>query len=213
MAGSTPTPVPAAEPAAPAAAPTPAPTEPAAPAPAEIDYDKLASIVAGKQSVAEDKVLKGYLKNQGLSGPEFDEAIEMYKTYKASKEPNVEDLQSQISERDAALLEAQSDALYAQAELEAYRIAGEIGVDGKTVPYLMKMADLSNVVTEEGRIDSEALKESLGKVLEDLPQLKLAPADDAPKGFRIGADNSGQKDPGELNTELAKIFGVDKKGK
>lgn len=212
MNGSTPTPA-APEPAAPAAAPTPTPAEPAAPAPAEIDYDKLASIVAGKQQVAEKKVIDGYFKSQGLSGAERDEAIEMYKQYKASKEPNVDDLQSQISERDAALLEAQSDALYSQAELEAYRMAAEIGVDGKTVPYLMKMADLSNVVTEEGRIDSEALKGSLGKVLEDLPQLKLAPADDSPKGFKIGADNSGQKDPGELNTELAKIFGVDKKGK
>ena len=185
---------------------------PAAPAPAEIDYEKLASVVAGKQSVAEEKVINGFFKAQGLSGDEKNEAIEMYKQYKASKEPNIDDLQKQITDYDEALIAAQSDALYAQAELAAYRMAAELGVDGKTVPYLMKMADLSTVVTEEGQIDSEVLKESLGKVLKDLPQLKATVSEEGSKGFKIGADNSGQKDPGELNTELAKIFGVNKKG-
>jgi hypothetical protein len=196
------------------AAPTPAPAAPdaaPAPVPADLDYEKLASIVAGKQSVAEEKVINGFFKEQGLSGDERNEAIEMYKAYKASKTPNVEDLQNQISEYGDALAEAQSDALYAQAELAAYQMAAELGVDGKAVPYLMKMADLSNVVSE-GQIDTEVLKENLGAVLEDLPQLKLAPQEDGQKGFKIGADNSGQKDPNALNTELAQIFGVAKKG-
>ena len=50
--------------------PTPNPNEPQPtpqgnPAPT-FDYDKLASLINGKQSVAEDTVLKSYFKEQGL---------------------------------------------------------------------------------------------------------------------------------------------------
>lgn len=194
--------------ATPAAVPGP---EPAAPAPAEIDYEKLASVVAGRTAATEKKVINGYLKEQGLSEADFNEAVELYNNYKASKEPNVNDLQAQISAANEAYDQIYSDMLYSQAELEAYKSAGELGVDMKTVPYLMKMADLSNVVNE-GQIDLDALKESLGKVLEDMPQLKISAEDSKQPGFKIGADTSGQKDPNELNTELANIFGVNKKG-
>jgi hypothetical protein len=198
----------------PTPAPTPAPEPAPAPTPAaEIDYDKLASIVAGKQSVAEEKVINSYFKNQGLADDERNEAIEMYKAYKASKTPNIDDLQGQISDYEAQLQNAYSDMLYTQAELEAYKMAAEIGVDSKMMPYLMRMADLSNVVSN-GQIDQEALKGSLSKVLEDIPQLKKT-AETGEKGsggFKFGADTSGQQDPNQLNTELAKIFGVQKKG-
>lgn len=184
--------------------------EPQTIAPPEIDYEKLASIVAGKTSVTEKKVINGYLKQQGLDEASFDEAIQLYHNYKASQTPSVEGLQSQISEYEAALDEAYSDQLYAQAELEAYKAAAELGVDGKTVPYLMRMADLSNVVVD-GQIDLDVLKENLSNVLNDLPQLKNKIAEDqGAGGFKIGADTSKQ-DPNQLNTELAKIFGVDKK--
>ena len=103
--------------------------------------------------------------------------------------------------------------LYTQAELAAYKMAGELGVDSKMMPYLMRMADLSNVVSD-GQIDQEVLKGNLSKVLEDLPQLKrtVESGDKGSGGFKFGADTSGQGDPNQLNTELAKIFGVQQKG-
>lgn len=188
-------------------------TTPSAPGAAEIDYDKLASLVAGKQSVAEDKVIRSFLKNQGIAENEYGEAIEMYKAYKASLTPNVDDLQNQISDYEAQLDDVYSDMLYTQAELMAYKMAAEIGVDSKTMPYVMRMADLSNVVSD-GQIDQEALKGSLSKVLEDIPQLKrtVDTGEKGSGGFKFGADTSGQQDPNQLNTELAKIFGVQKKG-
>lgn len=195
-------------------APTPTPAPEPAPSPAaEIDYDKLASLVAGKQSVAEDKVIRSFFKNQGLAEDDYGEAIELYKAYKASKTPNVEDLQSQISSYEASLQDAYSDMLYAQAELSAYRLMPELGIESKMMPYIMRMADLSNVV-KDGQIDQEALKESLSKVLEDIPQLKktVEAGSTGSNGFKFGADTSGQQDPNQLNTELAKIFGVTKKG-
>lgn len=52
-----------------------------------IDYDKLAQLVAGKQSVAEDSVIKGYLKQQGLSQEEMAAAIASFKAEKAKNDP------------------------------------------------------------------------------------------------------------------------------
>ena len=48
----------------------------------EIDYEKLASVIEGKKSVAEDTVLKNYFKKQGLSKEEMDSAIGAYKKQK-----------------------------------------------------------------------------------------------------------------------------------
>ena len=43
--------------------------------PFQFDYDKLANIVAGKQSATEESVLKGYFKQQGLSQQEGHSCI------------------------------------------------------------------------------------------------------------------------------------------
>ena len=55
----------------------------------QIDYDKLASIVAGKQSATEESVLKGYFKQQGLSKEQMDQAIAAYKERQAANQPDV----------------------------------------------------------------------------------------------------------------------------
>lgn len=168
------------------------------------DYDKLASILDGKIAVTEKKVLGGYFKEQGLSEDEMAQAIEAFKKDRASKVPDVDALNQQISDLDAQVIEAQSDALYSQAQYEAVIMASELGVSTKTVPYLMKMADLSDVITD-GQIDQEKLKASLCKVLEDIPQLKASHEERA-TGFKIGSDGGGKQSTS--NEELARIFGV-----
>lgn len=170
----------------------------------EIDYDKIASLVEGKQKVAEDQVLKGYFKQQGLSADEMASAIEMFKKDKASKVPNVDELKSQINESQNRVEEANKRWLDAETTLEAYKIAPALGVDPTTLPYVLKMADTSKVI-KDGAVDTDALKESINAVLKDIPQLKVDPEANA-KGFKIGAD--GENKQGATNSELAKIFGV-----
>ena len=169
-----------------------------------IDYDKIASLVEGKQKVAEEQVLKGYFKQQGLSAEEMSSAIEMFKKDKASRVPNIDDLKGQISAKDTLIAEANKKWLDAETTLEAYRIAPSLGVDPTALPYVLKMADTSKVV-KDSKVDTDALKDAINQVLTDLPQLKADPEVNN-KGFKIGADN--EQKASASTDELARIFGV-----
>lgn len=174
----------------------------------EIDYDKIASIIEGKTKATEETVLKGYFKEQGLTGDEMKSAIEMFKKDKASRQPDVNALNRQIEDGKGELAKANQRALMAETKVEAMTMASELGVEQKTIPYLLKMADLSKVIAD-GEISQEKLKESLNDVLKDIPQLKIT-AEEKPNGFKIGADTSGQANA--QDETLARIFGVSKKG-
>lgn len=159
----------------------------------EIDYDKLASIIAGKQSVAEDTVLKNYFKQQGLSAEDAKTAIAAFKEQKAANTPDVAALQNKNAELEAAVRAA---ALDKAVTLEAM----SMGIDQKSLPYILKLADMSSAVKEDGTIDTAAVKTAIEQVLTDLPGLK---PDESARGFQIGA--SGQDNPpaGNQSTPVA----------
>ena len=176
------------------------------PAQPTIDYDKLSGIIDGKLKATEESVLKGYFKEQGMTGEEMKSAIEMFKKDKASKAPNIEELNKQIADGKGLIAQAEQRAIMAETKVEAMTMAAELGVEQKTIPYLLKMADITSAV-KDGQIDHDKLKESLNAVLKDIPQLKVS-AEDKPNGFKLGADTSGQASGQE--DQLAKIFGVKK---
>lgn len=166
----------------------------------QFDYDKLAQLIAGKQTVTEESVLKGYFKQQGLSKEQMDQAIATFKQQQAANQPDVEALQQQAAQ-------AQAVAQKAQIESAATLQAIQLGLDAKTIPYVLKMADLSQVMEEQdGKINDEAMKTALNKVLEDIPALKPQAA--GTTGFvQVGA--SGK--PGQQTTTddaLKKAFGL-----
>ena len=167
-----------------------------APAAPQIDYDKIAQLIQGKQSVAEESVLKGYFKQQGLSKEEAEQAMASFKQQQAAQQPDVNALQTQA---------AQAQAMAQQKEVENQAIlqAIQIGIDAKTVPYVLKLADLSNVTGQDGKINEESLKAALNKVLEDVPALK--PTAEQATGFRqIGAGGGQQTGSNDL---LSAAFG------
>lgn len=166
-----------------------------------IDYEKIAQLVAGKQAVTEDSVLNGYFKQQGLSGDEMKQAIAAFKQQKAASQPDVGALQSQVAQYQAAALQAQIQSAATMASVG-------LGIDAKTIPYVLKMADLSQVVGQDGKINEETLKNALNKVLEDIPALKPQAAGAA--GFvQIGA-TGGAQTQSSTDAELDRIFGVKK---
>ena len=100
----------------------------------QIDYDKLASIVAGKQSATEESVLKGYFRQQGLSKEQMDQAIAAYKEQQAASQPDVAGMQNQIAETQNRLTAAQKAAQDARVETAATMMAVSLGVEAKTIP-------------------------------------------------------------------------------
>lgn len=164
--------------------------------PFEFDYEKLASIVTGKQNVTEDTVLKNYFKQQGLSQNEAAQAMQQFKEQKAKSTPDVSAMQTQLTQ-------AQTLAQRAEVEKAAVLEAVELGLNVKTIPYVLKMADLSNVTGQDGKLNTENLKNAINKVLEDVPQLK--PAQESQRGFQIGG--SGGEQQTAQSDQLASIFG------
>lgn len=166
--------------------------------PPVIDYAKIQQMLDGTLAAKEDTALKAYFKQQGLSQQEAEQAMAAFKQQKAANTPDVGALQQQAAQAQAA-------AQQANIEKEAMFLTGELGVDLKTMPYVLKLADLSKVADEKGAINKENLKAALNTVLEDLPQLK--PNTQTPQsGFRQIGSGGGQ---GASTTEdqLAAIFG------
>lgn len=165
---------------------------------AVINYDRIQEMLNGTIAAKEKTALKAYFKEQGLSQEEAEQAIAAFKAEKASREPDVNALQEQLTQQKEA-------ALRANVEKEAMFLADEIGVELSTMPHLMKLADLSKATDDTGQINKEELKAALNKILEELPQLKTN-REQQQNGFRqIGS--GGQQGASAAEDQLADIFG------
>ncbi len=162
-----------------------------------IDYDRLASIIQGKQSVTEDTVLKNYFKQQGLSQEEITQAITVFKEQKAKNQPDVGALQQQISTYAKQMQDA---ALQQAATMEAV----SLGMDAKTIQYVLKLISFDGCLSDKGEADSEKIKTAINKVLEDVPALK--PEHGKSKGFQIGSNGGGEQQT-DQEAQLKSIFG------
>ena len=123
-----------------------------------IDYGKIQQMLDGTLAAKEDTALKAYFKQQGLSQQEVEQAIAAFKQQKAANTPDVGAMQTQLTQ--------------AQIQNAAILAAVSLGIDAKTIPYILKMADLSQAVGQDGKVNEENLKAALNKVLEDVPGLK-----------------------------------------
>ena len=151
-------------------------------APPAIDYGKIQQMLDGTLAAKEDTALKAYFRQQGLSQEEVEQAIAAFKQQKAANTPDVGAMQAQVTQ-------AQATARQAQIESAAVMAAVGLGVDAKTIPYVIKMADLSQVVGQDGKINEETMKAALSKVLQHVPGLKPQAA--GTTGFvQVGAASS-----------------------
>lgn len=164
-----------------------------------VDYEKIQQMLNGTLAAKEDTALKAYFKQQGLSQQEAEQAMTAFKQQKAASQPDVGALQQQAAQAQAAAQQAQIQAAATMA-------AVSLGIDAKTIPYVLKMADLSQVTGQDGKINEETLKNALNKVLEDIPALKPQAA--GSKGFvQVGAA-SGSQQTGASDDALKAAFGL-----
>jgi len=164
-----------------------------------IDYGKIQQMLDGTLAAKEDTALKAYFKQQGLSQQEVEQAIAAFKQQKAANTPDVGAMQNQLTQ-------AQETAKQAQIQNAAILVAVSMGIDAKTIPYILKMADLSHAVGQDGKVNEENLKAALNKVLEDVPALK--PQASGTTGFiQVGAASSGTGQQANQADQLSSIFG------
>lgn len=155
--------------------------------PPAIDYGKIQQMLDGTLAAKEDTALKAYFKQQGLSQQEVEQAISAFKEQKAANQPDVVGMQNQLTAAQAA-------AQAAKVETAATMMAVSLGLDAKTIPYVLKMADLSQAVGQDGKINEETLKTALNTVLEAVPALK--PQADGKTGFtQIGTGGNPAQHP------------------
>lgn len=165
---------------------------------AQIDYEKIQRMLDGTLATKEDSALKAYFKQQGLSQQEAEQAIADFKAQKAASQPDVGAVQNELAQTQEALRQS-------RLENAATMAAFGLGLDAKAVPYVLKMADLSGAAGQDGKINEEALKNALNKVLEDVPALK--PQAQPAKGFQIGSPGGGQQ-AAATDDALKKAFGL-----
>lgn len=173
-----------------------------------IDYDKLANILDGRQKATEETVLKGYFKDQGLSSEEVAQAIAAFKQQRAAQQPDVASMQASISQLQADIEKANSAATRAKVENVAIVEAQKLGISANAIPYLTRMADLSNVGDENGQVSAEKVAQALGKVLDDVPELKPQAQDST--GFRVGGESSATEQAPADDAKLRAAFGIKK---
>ena len=147
-----------------------------------IDYGKIQQMLDGTLEAKENTALKAYFKQQGLSQDEVEQAIAVFKQLKAANTPDVGAMQAQVTQ-------AQTAAQQAQINSAATMAAVSLGISANTIPYVIKLADFSQVVGQDEKINEETLKAALNKVLEDVPGLKPQAA--GTTGFvQVGAASS-----------------------
>ncbi len=169
-----------------------------------IDYNKIQSMIDSRNSKTEDSILKSYFQTQGLSEDEMKQAISSFKTQREENSKN-QVLESARLQDDLKV--ANDKLLRGKIEKEAILQSLDLNIDSKTIPYVIKLADLSSVTDDKGTVNTEAVKSALQKVLEDIPGLKRENPNLS--NLKIGAD-SFQNSESNIDSTLSKIFGTKK---
>lgn len=158
-----------------------------------IDYAKIQEMIDGRNAKTEDSILKSYFQKQGLSQEEMESAIS---SFKAQRENQANQQNKELSDTQNSLKTEQLKNQKLQISLKAYGFVDELNIDNKTMPYLLKMADFSNCVDKDGKVNDDSLKQALQKVIDDVPGLKKQVQNSV--GITVGANtnnNQGSNSP------------------
>lgn len=174
---------------------------------AQIDYAKLADIVGKRSQTAEDAALKGYLKEQGITGDDLQKAVSGFKTEKAAKEQEAVSKQSTLEQENVTLRTSLQTMRLNNAISEQ---AAALNVVAGKAPYLSKLVDQAGLINDKGEIVTDKVKEALENVLKDFPELREQSNIGNSTGFtQIGSGSSTDK--AAFNNQLDAAFGIRKK--
>lgn len=133
------------------------------------DYDKLAEAIAKRNASHETAVLKGMLKEQGLTKEEVDEAVKQYKQNQANKAKEEQKRIDDILAENQRYKEAE---IAKQVNDEASKIAKEVGVRDDRIETLIALCDRSKFTDDKGVVNKEEMKKELEAKLTSVPEFK-----------------------------------------
>lgn len=155
-----------------------------------VNYDEVFKKLDSILDKRTEGIAKSALKDNGY---EDEEMKDILAKYRASKEAKASEADNTISTLQGENEKLKATIQQERLNNEALTQARALNVDDKTIPYLIKLADFSQVNGDKG-IDSNKVKEALNKVLEDVPSLK-SKEDNGTKGVTVGADTSNGSQP------------------
>lgn len=164
--------------------------------------EELDRIVNERTGRATKSALTSFFKQKGLTEDEASNAMTTYLENKKKNTPDVSALQNDLSAANSARLQAEINQV---ATLEAIKL----GVDVKSIPYLLKMADFKDCTDEKGSIKVESITNSINAVLDDVPAFKVKQNSSTEGIQKIGGD--GNSDKNLTEDALRGIFGIKSK--
>lgn len=172
----------------------------------QIDYSKIEEIVNKRSSKTQDNVLKGYLKQQGLTGEELDQAVITYKQQKeTAKQQAIQDQENMKLENER--LKAQ--ILNSNIDSKLSTLAAAEGVSADKIPFLAKLIDRKGLSDDKGNVLEDKVKEAMGAVIKAFPDFKNNVQNN--NGFEQIGGGGSQQQTNSVDEKLDAIFGVNKK--
>jgi len=172
-----------------------------------IDYNKIEDMFNKRMSSQENSFLRGYLKEQGLTGDELNQAVSTYKQQKEQAALQAKQEQENMKLENARL---KAEILNNQIDAKLTALASGENVSADKLPFLAKLIDRNGVVDDKGQIIEEKLKEAMNNVLKAFPDFK-GTGNAASTGFQQIGGASNQSNGNSVDDQLDSIFGIKKK--
>lgn len=176
------------------------------PASQAIDYAKIEEIVNKRSESTADSVLKGYLKQQGLTGDELNQAVADFKAQKEQAQKAAQQESENIRLENQQL---KAQILNSNIDSKLTALASAEGVQAEKVPFLLKLANREGLTNDKGEIVEEKVKASIQEVLKAFPDFKTTNTGGGNGFSQIGS--SGNSSGSGVDAQLDAIFGVGKK--
>lgn len=171
-----------------------------------IDYSKIEEIINKRSSSTADSVLKGYLKEQGLTGDELTQAVKDFKNQKEEQAKQAKQEQEKIKLENQQL---KTQILNSSIDSKLTSLAAAEGVSADKIPFLAKLIDRNGLADDKGNVLEDKIKEAMNNVIKAFPDFKGSSSQQG--GFQQIGGAGNQQSQSSTDEQLDAIFGIKKK--
>ena len=155
-----------------------------------VNYDEIFKKLDAVLDKRSEGITKSVLKDNGYEDAEMKDILTQYRASKQAKANEADNTITTLTNENTQL---KATLQRERLNNEALKQAGALNVDDKTVPYLIKMADLSKCLTDKGEVNADEVKKALEAVLNDIPSLKQE--EKGMTGVQVGTSSQSSTQP------------------